>query len=429
MPPYQAYRDEPPSTAAGFNLAGTSGVGKSFSNLRILNLFPQVIRHRLYRGHPFTQHQLVWLKIDCPFDGYPRALCLSFFKTVDAILGTCYQRSYVKSRRLEAELLGDMSTVAANHFLGVLVIDEIQRLNLAKSGGARKLLNFFVQLLSEIGVPVVLVGTYKALDVFSTAFSYLRRGTGQGDLIWDRMENDAQWRVFVKSLFKLQYTRRPFSDKDVEVLSAADEKLRKKPGSLADVLYEETQGITDLAVKVYRFAQERAIDSGRETVTADLIRSVAADKLKMLSEALTALKLGDRRALARFEDLYPTCFKDYVTALPDQEIQALEVTGKISSSPAAMAQLEAAKRGDPERGSKKSRKPRGKNARRGSASAGAGPGGKARTAAEGRKRVPRRERGVLPGLVAGLGKKDRLSGYKAMKEASHVRAGSDYIVE
>lgn len=404
---YQAYEDRPPSTAAGFNIAGVSGIGKSFSILRILNLFPQVILHTLYRGHPFTQNQLVWLKIDCPFDGYPRGLCISFFKAVDAILGTTYTKDFVRSRRQEIALLHDMSTVADNHFLGVLVIDEIQRLNLAKSGGTKKLLNFFVQLLSEIGVPVVLVGTYKALDVFSEAFSYLRRGTGQGDLIWDRMENDAQWRVFVKSLFKLQYTRRSFGVGDMEKISDIDIKLGRKPGNLGDVLYDETQGITDLAVKVYRFAQERAIDTKKEVVTADLIRSVAHDKLKMLRDVLFALKSGDKRALARFEDLYPTFLKSYLETLPAPEQQVLEVAGKISSSPEIKAQLEAAKTDAPGRPSDKSKK----------------------AAAKGKKKVPRRERGVLPGLVADLDKSDRLAGYKALKEAGYIRQASEYIVE
>jgi len=124
------------STAAGFNIAGISGVGKSFSIDRILKLFPQVIHHSDYRGKPFTQSQIVWLKLDCPFDGNPRGLCISFFKTVDALLSTNYRREYAKRREIQAELLSDMATVAGNHYIGVLVIDEIQRLSLAKSGGA-----------------------------------------------------------------------------------------------------------------------------------------------------------------------------------------------------------------------------------------------------------------------------------------------------
>src|SRR6267142_124067 len=142
------------STAAGFNVAGISGVGKSFSFDRILKLFPQVIHHSKYGGKPFTQSQIVWLKLDCPFDGNPRGLCISFFKTVDALLGTNYRRVYAKKRQIQTELLSDMATVAGNHYIGVLVIDEIQRLSLAKSGGADLLLNFFVQLVNASGIPV-----------------------------------------------------------------------------------------------------------------------------------------------------------------------------------------------------------------------------------------------------------------------------------
>ncbi len=45
-----------------------------------------------------------------------------------------------------------------------------------------------------------------------------------------------------------------------------------------DALYGESQGITDFAVKLYLFAQERAIESGKEEVTAAVIRSAAQDK-------------------------------------------------------------------------------------------------------------------------------------------------------
>jgi hypothetical protein len=264
------------STAAGFNIAGISGVGKSFSIDRILKLFPQVIHHSNYEDKPFTQTQIVWLKLDCPFDGNPRGLCISFFKTVDALLGTNYRRTHAKTRRIQTELLSDMATVAANHYIGVLVIDEVQRLSLAKSGGADLLLNFFVQLVNDMGVPVVLVGTYGALAVLSGQFSVLRRGTGQGDLIWDRMQKDGQWELFVKSLFRAQYTRKAFSGDDIADPPPTDpiKKQPAQPQRLSDVLYEESQGITDLAVKIYMFAQERAIDTGKEIVTASIIRSV-----------------------------------------------------------------------------------------------------------------------------------------------------------
>jgi AAA domain len=280
---------DPSWTASGFNIVGISGVGKSRSVIRILNLYPQVIRHSEYENAAFTESQIVWLKIECPRDGSLRDLCLSFFYSVDSIVGTTYFEDYSKGKPSIDNLLLSMKIVAANHFLGVLVIDEIQRLSFAKSGGADSMLNFFVALINTIGVPVVLVGTYKAISILSGEFSQMRRGTGQGDVVWHRMDNDDQWDLFINAMEKYQYTRHKV-------------KLTKK---LKDTLYEESQGITDFAVKLFYFAQKRAIESKVEKITVGIIRAVAKDKFNIPRRILNALKTGDTRVLQLFEDIYP----------------------------------------------------------------------------------------------------------------------------
>jgi hypothetical protein len=297
-------RHQWPSSAAGFNILGMSGVGKSFSVERVLSLYPQVIHHSHYRGRNFTHSQITWLKLDCPFDANIRGLCIEFFKAIDCLLGTNYRHNYAGRRRLQDELLLDMSLTAANHCLGVLVVDEIQRLSQARSGGAERMLNFFVQLVNTIGVPVVLIGTYKALALFSGEFSQMRRGTGQGDLIWDRMAQDEQWQLLVESLWRFQYTRKRRTLKDDPTLS--------------DVLYDEAQGITDFAVKLYLFAQERAIESGKEEVTAAVIRSAARDKLRLPKPVLDALRRGDQRVLEVYEDVYPAMLQAHSGSRTDE---------------------------------------------------------------------------------------------------------------
>jgi hypothetical protein len=431
---YDLAEDQLASTAAGFNIIGISGIGKSFSIDRILKLFPQVIHHNSYRGHDFTQSQVVWLKIDCPFDGNPRGLCNSFFKTMDAILGTNFRTSYMKSRRLQTELLGDMATVAGNHFLGVLVIDEIQRLSLAKSGGADALLNFLVQLVNEIGVPVVLVGTYKALPVLSGEFSQMRRGTGQGDLIWDRMPNDEQWGMLVKSLFRTQYTRKSFSPDDLEKLSKKDRVMRPTyaPQKLSDVLYEETQGITDLAVKVYMFAQERAIDTDKEIVTPEIIRSVAKDKFGMLRDVLLALKYGDKQALARWEDVYPLALKAYLISLPEEAQEDLQVEGKAASSPDIKGMLDAAQKIAVLKQTVSAESPSVENP----VTANAAPtpsvnqlsGESAAAKPKAGKKKPRKPRGkgLLPSLISTLDDKEAMAAYEAIKQAGYIRSSREF---
>ncbi len=378
------------STAVGFNIVGISGVGKSHSVEHILNLYPQVIHHGRYRDRSFINAQVVWAKLDCPFDGSVKGLCVNFFQALDDMLGTNYQRNYAQSRRTTDEMLPNMALAAANHFLGVLVIDEIQRLSSARSGGADRMLNFFVQLVNTIGVPVVLIGNYKALSALSGDFSQMRRGAGQGDLIWDRMARDEQWRLFVESLWRLQYTQQVC-------------RLEDDP-SLADVLYDETQGITDLAVKAYMFAQERAIDSGREKITASVIRSAARDKLGIPRSVLDALKTNDRRVLEQYEDVYPSQIKQRLSVAP----QAPDAVGLITTDviyksqadtpPAALPDLEQDARQEPRH------------------SADQIPGSQANKAL-----------GELPKIVADLSERDDFAAYDTLRLAGYIRHSEEYL--
>jgi hypothetical protein len=287
-------------------------------------------------------------------------------------------------------MLPNMALAAANHFLGVLVIDEIQRLSSARSGGADRMLNFFVQLVNTIGVPVVLIGNYKALSVLSGDFSQMRRGAGQGDLIWDRMARDEQWRLFVESLWRLQYTQQVC-------------RLEDNP-SLADALYDETQGITDLAVKVYMFAQERAIDSGREKITASVIRSAARDKLGIPRAILDALKTNDRRVLEQYEDVYPTRLKHRLSGTP----QAPDAVGHLATDVIYKSRSDAppAALPDVEQGARQERH---------------------QSADQALVSQPNKTPGELPKIVAGLSEREDFTAYDALRIAGYIRHPGEYL--
>lgn len=279
------------STAAGFAILGVSGQGKTTAIESSLLLYPQVIHHSTYKGQPFVRKQIVWLKLNCPFDGSLKGLCFNFLQSIDSHLGTNYFRKFATKGASVDILIPIMAHIATLHGLGLLVIDEIQNLSFLKSGGAERMLNYFTQLINTIGVPVVLVGTFKAMRLLSGSFSQARRSAGQGDLIMDRLNPEEEWDFFLNSLWKYQWT-------------ATETPLKPH---LNKKMYELSQGIVDIAVKLYMLAQWQAIEDGNdnEKITGALLETVAKQHMQLVQPMLKALRSKDPRVLEAIDDLYP----------------------------------------------------------------------------------------------------------------------------
>lgn len=277
-------------TAEGFALIGTSGAGKSTGINRILSYYPQVIEHQ----EPFSLQQVVWLKLDCPHQGSPKQLCIHFFQELDMILGTRTFAQFGRSRHSVDLMMAQMAQLANRHALGALVIDEIQHLILAKGVGQDAMLNFLVTLINTIGIPIVMIGTMGALPLFQGSFRQARRANGLGCAVWERMQPGPAWDHFVDVLWKYQWTRQetPLTDE------------------IRHVLYEESQGVIDLLIKLFMLAQFKLMEQSSfrdtpEVLDAQLLKETAAQHFKMVEPMMRALKANNQHDISRYDDLRP----------------------------------------------------------------------------------------------------------------------------
>lgn len=271
------------STASSMTLFGVSGTGKTSAFEKILSQYPPGIYHPEY--HII---QIPWIRVESPHDGTLTEFCLQFFVEVDRRLKTNYYKKYGGSRKGIAYLITSVAQVVNLHCIGLLVVDEFQHINLAKGGGEKKMINFLVTLINTIGVPIVLIGTPKALSLFSKEFRSARRSVGEGNISWDRLERDAHWEAFVDELWKYQWLRasRPPTDE------------------VRDKIYELSQGVMDIVIKLFCLSQARAILlKGEEFVSAGLLQQVYDDEFKPVHKMLEALRSRDPNEIFKYGDL------------------------------------------------------------------------------------------------------------------------------
>lgn len=278
------------STADSLSIIGISGIGKTTAIERLLLMYPQVIKHEKYEEQPFNRTQIVWLKIDCPYDGSLSTLCKSFFKAIDDLLGTRYLEKFGYLNRVTSTMLLHMTSLASMYGVGVLVIDEIQHLLHAKND-KEEMLNFFVTLSNTVGVPTVLIGTSKAQQLFKGNFRQARRAASEGSIIWDRMNEDSEeWEFFLETLWELQCLK-TYSELTQDV---------------KEVFYNECQGITSVAVNLFILAQERALydeSNEDEKLTIRVLKKTAKEDMKIIQPMLNAIQKNDFRAKYKYEDI------------------------------------------------------------------------------------------------------------------------------
>lgn len=283
---------------------GLSGMGKSKIYERILTLlFPQVIHHSEYKGRKLLITQVVWLKIECPSGKSIGALCKNFYAAVDELLGSDFYTKHGEKGGTIDNLAKRMVKVAAQINLGVLIIDEIQNVHNASSGGDQRMINFITELVNTIGVPVIVIGTFKAMYLYKKTLAIARRGIPDiynENVTSFLLEDSWEWNEFIQTLWDQQYT--------VKFTPLTDE--------IKKVMYFQTLGIPDVAVKLFMHVQAKAILNGDdEKISIPLINEVASKSLRLLQPIFEKIRSGGNTSLVEElddVDLEWESFNDYI---------------------------------------------------------------------------------------------------------------------
>lgn len=283
-------------------LMGVSGMGKTSTLKRICSCYRQVIYHPTH-----SIYQVTYLHVEMPSDGSSvRALALAILNQLDRLIpGANYYKDFAKVRQSEAALMEDVARILQNHHVGVLIVDEAQNLANANTGKNKQtLVAQLVNICNAKGVPILFVGTNKASRVFGMDASKGRRGTGHGFPDWDRFEEasipdinsdsdgrpaKSEWQEFLQTLWSYQWVREPVA------LDA----------SFSATMYHLSQGIVDIAIKLFAAAQVETIFNKTERISTDTLYLVYDTQMRLLHDMMDALREGDPTALEKYPDIAP----------------------------------------------------------------------------------------------------------------------------
>lgn len=271
------------TTSSCGTIIGFSGMGKTTIVNKVLEDIPQVIAHNTYKNEDFNNLQVSWIKIEAPHNSSLKALTLQFFMKIDNLLGTENMKRYaIKNLSVDA-MLPLMGQVSNNIGLGLLVIDELQHLDKNTS----QIMNYFVALMNTFGVPILLIGTPACYDMLQSEMRIARRATGSGEIIWNNMKNDNEFKLFMKGIWNCQYLKSPV----------------KLDEDMINLFYEKSQGISDLAVKLFISAQRVAIERSIETITKSLVEKVWAKEFKLLKPMIRSIESNNKAKMFKYQDI------------------------------------------------------------------------------------------------------------------------------
>lgn len=240
-----------------FSIIGTSGIGKSATISRVVNLLSE--NGIIELENPYLKI-IPCIVVQCPFDCSSKGLLLEILRVIDSHIGTNHFEKAIKARTTADMMISSVAQVLLNH-IGILVVDEIQ--NVVHHRQGRQLVSMLTQLINCSGISICMVGTPEVEPFFSSVDYLARRTLG---LKYSAFEYGEYFELFCKEMFRYQYVRNE--------VTLTDEMIRW--------LYEHSNGALALVVTIFHDCQEIAILNGKETIDTELLNQAYQQRMNMI---------------------------------------------------------------------------------------------------------------------------------------------------
>lgn len=301
----------------GYSVIGQSGIGKTRATRKVALSIPQLLYHPHFDGPLLQGWQLVWHRMKCPHDGSIKALCEGFIAGISGLTGIDFFDYYVNQRHTTSDLMRAMASLCVFLQIGVLVLDDAEKLVHSRGQKLEWTTNFLNDLTHWLNIPIIIIGTYESEPILKS-FYRARRSIGQPESYWNPLPYcsfdetnpiDESWRLFFGGLMEYQYIRNPI----------------EKTDDWSKFFHDKSCGIIDVAQKLFMSSQTRAIQSGTETITKDLVDFVYEDYFLRIDKYLDPMRNKNFLKLAEFSDYPISTIRIFEILEKRRELEAITI--------------------------------------------------------------------------------------------------------
>jgi hypothetical protein len=242
-------------------IKGITGTGKSVTLARLCALLPQVVQHgKIESAGWSSMRQLVYLNVFVSHDGSRRGFLHAILLEMDKALGTNYAIDIPKrNRTVETLAIAVIGRLIA-HYCGIIFVDEAQLRNLVESGQA-DLMQMFLLLIMNSGIPLVISGNERAFDwvTYSQDHSRLNQIPSSHFAPVGAIKNsnaEAEWAAIYAGISSYYVLKN----------HVTNSKL------CSETLWRCSGGIARLALTLWCTAQRQALFNGEESIDSNDIQ-------------------------------------------------------------------------------------------------------------------------------------------------------------